>query len=327
MRNSVIVLLGLICVLATAESIFSINKREIGVFSQLQGIDGSDFGKKLLDTIALQLKNKSPLGDISQLLKNIEVELTTQQNADDAKHSAAVRKCEETNRDYEKRISDATATIGQEIVSSAAYRESLNSFKLQQETYVTQERLLNEHQAKFQKDYDDDRNSHDKRVQQQQAVITALKQIIPELRKLQPDRNVKRALIELARIGRENPIGALLQVAMTLDKGALERVVQHLEKLKKSVEASLADDDKAQATTAENYKQMMEEFSKEKNNLKTALVRVGSDIESTQQKLDQSQRVLANAEQVQNMSREGKKQNQAKCDDDNARYQAAKVAR
>jgi hypothetical protein len=54
----------------------------------LKYVEGNNFGKKILDTIALQMKNKSPLGDIARLLAEIRQDLATQQAEADQLHNA-----------------------------------------------------------------------------------------------------------------------------------------------------------------------------------------------------------------------------------------------
>jgi len=54
------------------------------VFSQLKKVEQSSFGKKILDTVALQLKNKSPLQDIAKLLAEIRTDLVVQQKEADS---------------------------------------------------------------------------------------------------------------------------------------------------------------------------------------------------------------------------------------------------
>jgi hypothetical protein len=52
------------------------SKATFTVFNQLKAVEEVGFGKKILDTIALQLKNKSPLGDIAKMLAEIRSDLT-----------------------------------------------------------------------------------------------------------------------------------------------------------------------------------------------------------------------------------------------------------
>jgi chromosome segregation ATPase len=52
---------------------------KFNTFNQLREIQDSDFGKRILDTIALQLANKSPLADVARMLQEIRQNLALQQ--------------------------------------------------------------------------------------------------------------------------------------------------------------------------------------------------------------------------------------------------------
>ena len=53
-------------------------KAGFNVFTQLKSFEDITFGKKLLDTIALQLSANSPLGDVARMLAEIRTDLATQ---------------------------------------------------------------------------------------------------------------------------------------------------------------------------------------------------------------------------------------------------------
>jgi chromosome segregation ATPase len=327
MRNTVIVLLGLICVLGAAESIFAANKQEIGIFTELQSIDGSDFGKKLLDTITLQLKSKAPLGEISRLLKQIETELTEQQRKDDANHNEEERTCAKRIAQYEAAITQASATIHDEQFNIRQYERAIQLGEGQKASHESTIKVLSDREDLLRKTFKEDQDDHAKRIAQQKAVIDALTQIIPELERLRPHGNVQQALVELAKIGRANPIGALLQVAMTLDAGALQRVIQHLQKLKKSVEASIADDENSQRTAEANFKAMMDELAKQKAQVKEALARTVADIEANKSKKAASEKALKTARKDRKLAQDGKQKTTAACDEKRSRYNAQKASR
>ncbi len=59
-------LLLLICTTAFAETYFLSSEDKLS--HALKRIDESDFGKNLLDTIALQLNSNTPMGDIATLI-------------------------------------------------------------------------------------------------------------------------------------------------------------------------------------------------------------------------------------------------------------------
>lgn len=77
MYKAALVILGLVL----AQSVFV--KRgptdpNMAVFAQLEQIEESEMGRKLLDTIALQMKNKSPLAEIAKMLQDLRENLVLQ---------------------------------------------------------------------------------------------------------------------------------------------------------------------------------------------------------------------------------------------------------
>ena len=65
--------------------------------------------------------------------------------------------------------------------------------------------------------------------------------IIPKLKSLSP-RSAAAALVELAKIGKSNPIAAFMEVAATIDADKLAVVVDKMQGLLDSLEASLVED-------------------------------------------------------------------------------------
>jgi len=309
-------------------SIFSTtNNRQLGILAELQTIDNTDFGKKLLDTISLQLKNKSPLSDISKLLSDIRSELLNQQEKADAQEGQAARDCAKGIRNYNSRIDKATNEINEAIVSIAGYKRQISSLETQKTSYEAQIKLLGEKEVQFREARKKDQADFTNRVAQQRAVVAALEQITPELEHLKPHGNVHAALVELAKIGRTNPIGALLQVAMTLDPGALQRVIQHLNKLKESVAASIEDDIKAEAEAKRNFDKMIGEFNEERSNLENSLTQTKQELETAKQNLHNQQVRLKNNQKELKIATKGKQQLIQQCDERKARYNSEKAAR
>jgi len=325
-----VVVLSLVLMLGVTfgASIFSTtNNRQLGILAELQNIDNTDFGKKLLDTISLQLKNKSPLSDISKLLSEIRSELVHQQEKSDAEEGQAARECHKQIRNYNSRIDKATNEINEAIVNIANHKRNIASFETQQKSYEAQIKLLGEKEVQFREARKKDEADFANRIAQQKAVVTALEQITPELEHLKPHGNVHAALVELAKIGRSNPIGALLQVAMTLDPGALQRVIQHLNKLKESVAASIEDDIKAEADAKRNFDKMIGEFRDERTNLENSLTQVKQQLEAEKQQLHTQEVRLADNQKELKTATEGKTKTIKMCDERKARYNTEKAAR
>jgi chromosome segregation ATPase len=330
MKTSVIVALGLMLLVSNtfAESIFAAtNSKQMGIFAELEEIDSMDFGKKLLDTITLQLNNKSPLGDISKLLADIRGELLKQQDKADAQEARAEHACKKGIRKYNKRIDHDTNEINEAIVAIANYRRQIASLKAQKETFESQLKILANRETQFRAARKKDEEDFAGRLAQQRAVVAALNQITPELENLKPHGNVQAALVELAKIGKSNPIGALLQVAMTLDPGALQRVIQHLNKLKESVAASIQDDIKAEEDAKRNYGKMLAEFNDQRTNINNALTQTKQELETAKNNLQNQERRLANNQKDLEIAQKGKKQLIQQCDERKARYNAEKASR
>jgi len=65
--------------------------------------------------------------------------------------------------------------------------------------------------------------------------------IIPRLRSLAP-QTAATALAQLAKIGKQNPIASLMEVASTIDGDRLAVVIDKMEGLLESLQASLVED-------------------------------------------------------------------------------------
>jgi len=87
MSKLILVLLGLI----TINAVFvkrAATDPNMAVYAQLESLEDSLMGKKLLDTIALQMKNKAPLSDIAKMLQDLRENLIMQQQDADIQHAA-----------------------------------------------------------------------------------------------------------------------------------------------------------------------------------------------------------------------------------------------
>lgn len=84
------------------------------------------FGKKILDTIALQLKNKSPLGDIAKMLAEIRQDLVIQEQEADMVHEAQVAECDQEITEYNRRIDVASAIIETAEGEIATLKQEIN---------------------------------------------------------------------------------------------------------------------------------------------------------------------------------------------------------
>ena len=73
--------LVLVAILALSTAVFvkKVSDPNAGVFAELEEIEEHELGRKLLDTIALQMKNSAPLSDIAKMLQDLRENLVSQQ--------------------------------------------------------------------------------------------------------------------------------------------------------------------------------------------------------------------------------------------------------
>jgi len=107
-KIAIVALLLLNIALSSAVFLKKPSQTTFNVFAQLKNVEQSSFGKKIIDTVALQLKNKSPLQDIAKLLAEIRTDLVVQQKEADSLQSARETECEEEITEYNRRIEVAT---------------------------------------------------------------------------------------------------------------------------------------------------------------------------------------------------------------------------
>lgn len=74
MRQTV-ALLFVMLALSNAVFLKKPSKSQFSIFNQLETVEQHGFGKKILDTIALQLKNQAPLADVAKMLADIRQDL------------------------------------------------------------------------------------------------------------------------------------------------------------------------------------------------------------------------------------------------------------
>jgi len=94
-----------------------------------------------------------------------------------------------------------------------------------------------------------------------EQTIEALQMIIPKLKSLAP-RSAADALIELSKIGKSNPIAAFMEVASTIDADKLAVVVDKMQELLDSMEASLVEDAANEKASAAAFAGLVNDLDK-----------------------------------------------------------------
>jgi DNA repair exonuclease SbcCD ATPase subunit len=307
-------------VLALAAATTSKISKELNGYALFERLEKDDFGKKILDTVALQLKNKSPVTDISQLLNNIRVDIQNEQRKADSAYAGQQRECEETIDDLNGRINAATDDINEAAFAINKLNTRVNTYTVDIENKAAQIQILGEKDQQLREERQEDAAAFAQRQGQTREVVAALDLIIPRLKSIQATGDEEEALIELGKIGKSNPIHALVQVATSLDQDALLIVIQKLEAIRDSLVESLDEDQENEEETIEDYELLLGEIDNVRTNLETARAQSQQENEEAQAQLQSQRSRLGAARQEFDNASEGKQLKGEECDNYDVRY-------
>jgi septal ring factor EnvC (AmiA/AmiB activator) len=148
------------------------------VFNELQEVENSDFGKKILDTIALQMKNKSPLQDVAKMLAEIRGDLSAQQLASDQLHDQQEAECANEIKEYERRITVADGIRQQAEDEIASLKQEISRLEGDIRNKKQQLDILNQREIDLRESRARDADDFARRQAQSVEVIGALDLII-----------------------------------------------------------------------------------------------------------------------------------------------------
>jgi predicted nucleic acid-binding Zn-ribbon protein len=271
--NKVLIATLLVLLVANTNAVFlkKPSKATFNVFNQLKEFENVSFGKNLLDTINLQITNKSPLGDIAKMLEEIRSDLTLQQKNDDQVHAERETECADEINEYNRRIN--TATIQRDDAESEItnIQSEISRLKADIANKKAQIDILNVREVDLREARELDAAEFENRQRTSVEVVGALELIIEKLQTISPESDSEAALAELARIGSSNPIMALVQVASTFSEEALNNVVTKLQDLRSSLEASIEDDKVNEEAAKGEYAVLLSEIESTRTKLQQGL--------------------------------------------------------
>eukprot|EP01016_Furgasonia_blochmanni_P005165 TRINITY_DN11_c0_g1_i6.p2 TRINITY_DN11_c0_g1~~TRINITY_DN11_c0_g1_i6.p2 ORF type:complete len:382 (+),score=213.93 TRINITY_DN11_c0_g1_i6:73-1218(+) len=318
MRQAAFVAICLI--LATAFAAKSKLAKELSGYTLFEKLEKDEFGKKILDTVALQIKNKSPVTDISQLLNNIRVDIQNEQRKADSAYAGQQRECEETIDDLNARIDASTDEINESAFAINKLNTRVNTLTVDISNKATQVQVLAEKDQQLREERQEDAAEFANRQGQTREVVAALDLIIPRLKSIQATGDEEEALIELGKIGRNNPISALVQVATALDQDALLLVIQKLETIRDSLVESLDEDAENEDESIEDYELLLGEIDAVRQNLESGRSQSQQELEEAQAQLNSQRSRLGAARQEFDNASEGKSLKGDECDNYDVRY-------
>jgi len=301
MSKSIIAVLLILNIAFSANAVFlkKTNKAQFNVFSQLQSFEKSDFGKKLLDTIALQVQNDSGvsgLQKVAQLLEEIRLDLVRQQSDADAVHNAKEQECADTISNLDRCIADNTHQRDQAQAEIELLTAEIARLTAEISIKEVQLDILNSRENELDNARVRDAAEFQRRQQETPEVLAALELVIEKLQTIAPNTNDDSlVLAELAKIGSSNPILALVQVASTFSPEALTNVINKMSELHASIEASIEDDAKEEAEAINEYNQLKAEISTTRVNIQNSVADLKTQLQQNQNALSLQERILEEA--------------------------------
>lgn len=178
-------LLGLIA--SNAVFVKKVTDPNAPVFAEMEELDNTEMGRKLFDTIALQLKNKAPLADIARMLQNLRENLVLQQQDADVEHAANEADCAAEIAGYNRRIDFASNEIEESTTEINQLETQVNNLETQITNIGAQLDILNDQEEVLRSSREKAAADFVVRVQQTQEVVEALDVIAQKLSAIQPE--------------------------------------------------------------------------------------------------------------------------------------------
>jgi len=147
-------------------------------------IDSSDYGKRLLDTIDLQMRSGASVDKIIDLLDELSGEMQDEQSEDDKLNVTRQQECDDEIGEFNRRIDAAKAEIADSSAQLASLRPQLEQTKNEKAVKETEIDGLNAEISGLKAAHNGDSGSYDERIAEHKASIEAIDESIVELNKL-----------------------------------------------------------------------------------------------------------------------------------------------
>jgi len=311
MRVALICLIGLVC----AQAVFVKRSADPNqaVFAQLEAFEDHELGRKLLDTIALQLNNKAPLSDIAKMLQQLRENLVLNQQEADQKHAQDEVDCETEIYQYNRRIDYASNEISESTQEITTLSTKVEQLEADIENKQVQLDILNEQEADLRQQRADDAEHFKVYEVETEGVIDAVEVIIGKLSSIQPDQEVLAALTQLNKIGNANPIFALMQVASTFSAEQLDNVVRKLSEVNSSIETALEEARQNEVQAQLDFEAIIVEIEAQRESLSAARADAERQLTENQQALDLQKKRKEDATSELGAASAGKDQKEEEC--------------
>jgi len=326
------VIVALLCFVAFA-SASKLNKRitlarsEPTVAEQLQDIESSEFGRKILDTIALQVKNNSPLSDISQMLAEIRQDLILQEHEADNEHAQQVQECEDEVIEYNRRIDLATNTRDEAQTEIILLQGEVAVLRGDVASKAGQLEIIDNRDAAIRAEREADRFAYEARIATNNEVLSAIDLILEKMSGMTPGSSSAAVLAQLSKIGKSNPILALAQLASTFNAESFRTATTRLEALRDSLEETNAKDTEEEEKAAADFNTVIGELTTTRRNIAAAKAESEGALAQAEAALALQESILEESVNELASAQTGLANKEATCEDWTATWERNKEAR
>lgn len=273
------------------------------------------------------MSNKAPLQDVAKLLNDLKTNLFEQQTESDNLHNAQEVECETEIANYNARIEHANTEIQEAIANIGTLNVQITQLKGAIANAELQLDILSKREVSLNADYEADVAAHNLRVQDHTQVLEALDIIIPKLESIHGQALGEEVMVQLSKLGKSNPIAALVSIASSLDPAALANVVNKLKEIRTSLANSLESDKQHQVDTENNYKALLHEISTVRDGQKERLANDREALAEAENKLTQETNRRSSNEEELALATNGKDSKTKTCAGWRERYEADKTQR
>lgn len=273
-------------------------------------------GKKIIDTLAIQMKSDTPLVQISILLKDLRTELEKQQSELDESREKTERECSTDLDAYIERIKTSLQEVQESEINVVKLNTQASNLKKSLANKVLQLSILEKKEDEIKQLRKRDIDDFEKRLIQSKEVLQALDLVIPKLENIKKDKKeLPNALLDLSKIGKANPIDSLVEITSTFDKDAVESIVSKMKKLKDAIQASIADENRYEEAAKANVEILLTEIENTRKYLTTQRNAEANQYEEIKKNKELQERRKENNELDLSANENGRKQREAQCNE------------
>ena len=278
-------------------------------------------GRKLLDTIALQMKNKAPLADIARMLQSLRENLVLQQQDADVTHAANEADCSAEIAGYNRRIDFASNEVQESTAEINQLTSMVNQLTMRIENIATQLEILTKQEELLRSTRTAEEEAYAKRQQQTREVIEALNMIATKLGSIEPETDAAAVLLDLHKMGKSNPIAALVSLASAFSPERLANVQQKMGELRASIEQSIVDDAEDEHQAQIDFRTIVRQITNQRTNLAAARIEANTLLTQNKNALALQKKRNEDASKELTAATTGLNQKEAECDAQRSQYQ------